>query len=76
MTLGIYKRQEGRRIRAALIMVACDIPAVRKICGHISALVSCYRCQKHANYENCQHNFVGMEDMEDWFIEQDSTDHR
>ena len=73
--LGTYERQEGRRIRAALIMVACDIPAAKKICGHISALVSCHQCQKHANYEDHQHNFAGMEDMEDWFVEQDSTDH-
>ena len=43
---------EGRDIRAALILISCDIPATRKICGHVSALVSYYRCEKHANYEN------------------------
>src|SRR2546421_9337108 len=37
MTLNrTYKYQEGRQIRAALILVSCDIPAARKICGHIS----------------------------------------
>jgi hypothetical protein len=47
-----YECQEGKRIRAALVLVSCDIPAARKICGHISALVSCHRCEKKANYEN------------------------
>src|SRR2546429_3151711 len=31
-------------IRAALIIMSCDIPAARKLCGHVSALVSCHRC--------------------------------
>ncbi len=61
-------RQEGKRIRAALILVSCDIPAARKICGHISALVSCHRCKKKANYENRQHNFAGMDNIDEWFI--------
>ncbi|GET56027.1 hypothetical protein GLOIN_2v1883106 [Rhizophagus irregularis DAOM 181602=DAOM 197198] len=65
----------GKKIRAALIMVSCDIPAARKICGHVSALVSCHRCQKKANYENHQHNFAGMGDMEDWFVARDSNEH-
>ncbi|RHZ81307.1 hypothetical protein Glove_122g28 [Diversispora epigaea] len=54
----------GKKIRAALILVSCDVPAARKICGHISALVSCHRCEKKANYENRQHNFAGMDDMD------------
>ncbi|GET58963.1 hypothetical protein GLOIN_2v1786477 [Rhizophagus irregularis DAOM 181602=DAOM 197198] len=65
----------GKKICAALIMVSCDIPAARKICGHVSALVSCHRCQKKANYENHQHNFAGMGDMEDWFVARDSNEH-
>ncbi|GET57071.1 hypothetical protein GLOIN_2v1883106 [Rhizophagus irregularis DAOM 181602=DAOM 197198] len=56
-------------------MVSCNIPAARKICGHVSALVSCHRCQKKANYENHQHNFAGMGDMEDWFVARDSNEH-
>ncbi|CAB4478036.1 unnamed protein product [Rhizophagus irregularis] len=56
-------------------MVSCNIPAARKICGHVSALVSCHRCQKKANYENNQHNFAGMGDMEDWFVARDSNEH-
>ncbi|CAB4414564.1 unnamed protein product, partial [Rhizophagus irregularis] len=70
-----YEHQLGKKIRAALIMVSCDIPAARKICGHVSALVSCHRCQKKANYENHQHNFAGMGDMEDWFVARDSNEH-
>src|ERR1044071_4294968 len=52
MTLNrTYKYREGRQIRAALILVSCDIPAARKICGHILALAACYRCEKRENYE-------------------------
>src|SRR6266496_3407043 len=40
-----FEYQEGRYIRAALILVSCDIPAARKICRHVSALVSCHRCE-------------------------------
>ena len=66
----------GRDIRAALILTLCDIPAARKICGHVSALVSCHKCEKKANYENRQHNFAGMDDMDEWFVIRDSAKHR
>jgi hypothetical protein len=71
-----YEHQEGKRIRAALVLVSSDIPAARKICGHVSALVSCHRCEKKANYENRQHNFAGMDNMNEWFICRDSSQHR
>ncbi|GET66366.1 hypothetical protein GLOIN_2v1786147 [Rhizophagus irregularis DAOM 181602=DAOM 197198] len=71
-----FECQNGKNIRAALVLISCDIPAAQKICGHISALVSCHRCMKRANYEDHQHNFAGMEDMENWFITRDSTKHR
>lgn len=67
---------EGKTIRAALILVSCDIPAARKLCGHISALVSCHRCNKKANYINNQHNFGDMKNMDEWFIRKDSALHR
>ena len=66
----------GRHIRAALILTSCDIPAARKLCGHVSALVSCHRCIKQANYEDHQHNFAGMNDIDEWFIDRDSNEHR
>jgi hypothetical protein len=71
-----YEYQEGKRIRAALVLVSSDIPAARKICGHVSALVSCHRCEKKANYENWQHNFAGMDNMNEWLICRDSHQHR
>jgi hypothetical protein len=71
-----FEYQEPRKIRAALILVSCDIPAARKICGHISALSSCYRCEKKANYENHKHNFAGMDNMSEWFINRDSAQFR
>lgn len=68
-----FECREGKRIRAALILVSCDIPAARKICGHVSALVSCHRCEKKANYENGQHNFAGMNEQ---LIPRESSQHR
>ena len=66
----------GKNIRAALILVSCDIPAARKLCGHISALVACHRCEKKANYADKQHNFGRISDMDEWFAMKDSTKHR
>lgn len=66
----------GKDIRVAVIIASCDIPAARKLCGHVSALVSCHRCEKRSNYVNNQHSFGGMENMEEWFIKKDSTKHR
>jgi hypothetical protein len=71
-----YEHSEGKIIRAALILVSCDIPAARKICGHVSALVSCHRCKKKANYENGQHNFAGMNDLDEWNVPRDLAQHR
>ncbi|PKB93185.1 hypothetical protein RhiirA5_247878, partial [Rhizophagus irregularis] len=34
----------GKIIRMAVICCSNDIPAARKLCGHISALVGCHRC--------------------------------
>src|SRR3990170_2233304 len=61
-----YEYPEGKNIYVALILVSCDVPAARKVCGHVSALVSYHRCEKKANYENQQHNFAGMDDFDDW----------
>ena len=71
-----YEHPEGKNICAALILVSYDVPAARKICGHISALVSCHRCEKKANYENHQHNFVRIDNIDDWFIMRDPIKHR
>jgi hypothetical protein len=67
---------EGRTIRAALILISCDIPAARKLCGHISALVSCHRCEKSANYINRHFNFGGMQNMDEWFVQKDLAVHQ
>ena len=69
-------RTEGRKIRAALILVSCDIPAARKTCGHVSSLVACHICEKKGNYENRQHNFAGMDDIDEWFVARDPAKHR
>ena len=60
----IYEHPEGRDIHIALILITCDIPAARKICEHISALISCHQCEKKTNYKNRQYNFAGMENFD------------
>jgi hypothetical protein len=58
-----------KHIRVAIICCACDIPAARKLCGHILARVACYRCEKVANFvTKNQSNFGGFDDMEQWFV--------
>ena len=66
---------EGKIIRAALILISYNIPAARKVCGHILVLVSCHRCNKKANYVNNKHNFGGMRNMNEWFVPNDSAIH-
>jgi hypothetical protein len=36
----------GKTVRMAIICCSSDIPAARKLCGHISALAACHRCYK------------------------------
>ena len=67
------KCPNGKYIRAAVIIASCDIPVARKLCGHISALASCHRCEKKANKQS---NFGGMTNIDEWFIEKSSTKHR
>ena len=71
-----YNYPNGRNIRMAIICCSNDIPAARKLCGHISALVGCHRCYKRANIENGKFNFGGFEDINDWFIMKDAAEHR
>ncbi|PKB91694.1 hypothetical protein RhiirA5_248176, partial [Rhizophagus irregularis] len=64
-----YKNPAGKHIRAAIICCTCDIPAVRKLCDHISARVACHRCQKLADFTIVnQPNFGGFDNMEQWFV--------
>ena len=68
--------QNGRNIHAALILISCNISAARKICEHISALVSCHRCEKKSNYENGQYNFAGIiDDMNEGLEDRNSVQH-
>ncbi len=71
----IYKCQGGKYIRATLILISCDVSAARKICGYVSALVSYHQCEKKANYKNQQYNFVGIDDLEEWFYTWSLTEH-
>ena len=67
----------GKEIRVAVICCSNDIPAARKLCGHISALVGCHRCYKRASGEEGQRlNFGGFDDINEWFRPKDAAEHR
>ena len=71
------KHPSGKDIRVAVICCSSDIPAARKLCGHILALVACHRCYKSASGEEGQRlNFGGFEDMSEWFRTRDASEHR
>ncbi|CAG8579143.1 6161_t:CDS:2, partial [Ambispora leptoticha] len=61
--ISTYENLSEKIIWAALILYSCDIPAAQKLCGYISALVSCYQCEKKAQYEDRHHHFGGIDDM-------------
>ena len=69
---------KGRKIRMAVICCSSDIPAARKLCGHISALAACHRCYKKAGSSNEgeRPNFGGFDDMNDWFKERNLEEFR
>ena len=60
------KNQSGKRIRLAVICCLSDIPAARKICGHISALSGYHRCYKRATseFDGQRANYGGFEDID------------
>ena len=60
----------GKTVRMAIICCSSDIPAARKLCGHISALATCHQCYKQAN----NGNFGNFDDMTDWFKPRDLED--
>lgn len=75
--LPINKYPDGKKIRLAIICCSNDIPAARKLCGHISALVGCHRCHKRARGEEGQRpNFGGFDDINEWFRPKNVRKHR
>ncbi|GBB90179.1 hypothetical protein RclHR1_17060003 [Rhizophagus clarus] len=72
------KCPNGKKIRLAVICCSNDIPAARKLCGHISALVGCHRCYKIATSkeEGQRLNFRSFDDMENWFTTRDVKEHK
>ena len=71
-----YEHVNGKKIWTALILVSCDVPAARKICGHTSVLILCHQYEKKANFKNQKHNFVGINNFSEWFIAWDLAKHR
>ena len=76
--LSTKKFPNGRKIRLAVICYSNDIPAARKLCGHISAQVGCHRCYKTATRKEDgeRPNFGGFNDMENWFRMRDVEEHK
>src|SRR3954466_6577987 len=73
----LHPKSSGRqKIRLAVICCANDIPAARKLCGHISAKAACYRCHKRANVVGRRSNFGGFDDISEWFQNRDPEEHR
>src|SRR6266480_3594473 len=66
---------EGKKIHLAVICCANDIPAARKLCGHISALAGCHRCYKRANIVGRKLNYGEFDDMSEWFQDWDLKEH-
>lgn len=67
-----FEHPNGKKIKCAIFCCSCDIPATRKLCGHILARIACYRYIKQADYDDRnQPNFSGLSDMDTWFIERD-----
>ncbi|CAG8609507.1 11224_t:CDS:2, partial [Ambispora leptoticha] len=60
-----FESLSGKRIKCAVICCSSDLPAARKLCGHISAKVAYYRYYKRANYDTWnQPHFGGISDID------------
>jgi hypothetical protein len=71
ITISTYEAT-NKNVQAAVICYACDIPAARKLCGHISFRIACHRCEKLATFDSMgQPNFSGFGNMEQWFVTRD-----
>ena len=71
----IRRSSGSQKNSTSSICCANDIPAARKLCGHISAKAACYRCHKRANVVGRRSNFGGFDDISEWFQDQDSEEH-
>ena len=63
-----YEHPDGLDIKDALIIRSSDTPTTRKLFGHASAVMKCYRCEKRSTYSN-EYNkthYGGMEDYDEW----------
>jgi hypothetical protein len=45
-----HESNNGRFVQGMIIGCSSDVPAIRKLCGFISARIACYRCHKSANF--------------------------
>ncbi|GET65995.1 hypothetical protein GLOIN_2v1848891 [Rhizophagus irregularis DAOM 181602=DAOM 197198] len=64
----IHQFSNGLEIKVALIVGSSDTPATRKLFGHGSAVMKCYRCDKRTTYseEFRKTHYRGMQDYNEW----------
>ncbi|GBC16225.2 hypothetical protein GLOIN_2v1848891 [Rhizophagus irregularis DAOM 181602=DAOM 197198] len=63
-----HQFSNGLEIKVALIVGSSDTPATRKLFGHGSAVMKCYRCDKRTTYseEFRKTHYGGMQDYNEW----------
>ncbi|GET61560.1 hypothetical protein GLOIN_2v1849215 [Rhizophagus irregularis DAOM 181602=DAOM 197198] len=63
-----HQFSNGLEIKVALIVGSSDTPATRKLFGHGSAVMKCYRCDKCTTYseEFRKTHYGGMQDYNEW----------
>ncbi|GET67249.1 hypothetical protein GLOIN_2v1776801 [Rhizophagus irregularis DAOM 181602=DAOM 197198] len=61
-------KEAGLEIKVALIVGLSDTPATRKLFGHGSVVMKCYRCDKRITYseEFRKTHYGGMQDYNEW----------
>lgn len=72
----VYGEDNIKIIKCALICVACDMPASRKVCGFLghSALHGCNKCKKEFPGQLCDKDYSGFE-RQNW-IPRTNDSHR
>ncbi|GET56935.1 hypothetical protein GLOIN_2v1849215 [Rhizophagus irregularis DAOM 181602=DAOM 197198] len=63
-----HQFSNGLEIKVALIVGSSDTPATRKLFGHGSAVMKCYRCDKRTTYSEKfrKTHYRGMQDYNEW----------
>ena len=68
-SMHVCGKDDVQRVRCALVCVACDMPASRKVCGFLghSATLGCSRCKKQFPGEVGNKDYSGF-DRDNWVM--------